>query len=412
MKYYICRRLGPFVKYTYTWSFYWEQAKNQFQLTTTHFYVVWVLTWYVAFFCQVVFLAYLLLLLRSSPEIPEEISIMDSKPYAETLVLCIGFAFWLFMTCLLSTGSLGIQHREEMVEALNQLFKLDALFQAKYPTINSTSFHKTRHIELLIKLAVVTSLVLPIVIACAFFHEGDPVRNMCEAILEMELRIESPYAWCILLCEMYTVLCYSTNALTWVVTIGVIIYASEAWLTAGLPVGCSIVNRFFGTNCVRTFKLGKVQEQHVIRLYRCFQLLTNLENCVVAKARMAYHYVALMMAMVIVSFGFIRTVKSLVNDGSLSAYLMLGFLCTFMFLVLFAIYYECYLLDGLDEKWKEFQLNLIRCNGRNTFGYKTALSFRAVTVKTAYPFFNINMSTFLEWCSVYTCRLVDFLLTT
>lgn len=402
--------MGPFIKYTCGWGFYWEKSCNQFVLTTSHYYVIWALSWYAGFAVQAVFLTYLLTLCITPDDVPEEDNSIKKYEYKDTIIICMGLGLWAAMACLLSLGSLGIQYREEIVECVNQVFKLDEVLQKKFKT--PIQLQNARSMERLIKLAVALSLVLPVGIGSTFFHPADPIRNILEGVLEVPLNIRTFWGWFFQISEIYCLLGFSNNAMSVALTATPLIYTCECWLDAAMPAENNKLRFQRGEQTLRTYGLGqRVSENTIFWTYRCLKILINMENITMEKLRTAVHYGVTMIGTAVVSFGICRCFEQLVADGSPAALVMLGVLLLYVFVMFLGIYSECYFLDGMFSKSRNLKDRAILASRRNLGAYKTAKSLMPITMRSVHPFLTVNIGTFADWSNGYVNRLVDILLT-
>lgn len=405
----ICLRLGPFVNYTASWGFFWNKKTNKFELSTSYSFITWRASYYSGHAIQITILTSLLYMLFWAPtDIPDDVPKPRNQKHSKTLLVCMGFILWFLHTTVQSIGSLGVQYREEMAESINQAFKLDSQLTKQFGNQNSVDRAKT--LEKLVTFANMMSLLGPLALVCSFFQPADPFRNFMENLLEADFTNSSPMTWILICNEAYAVLCCSTNVISWLLTILAVIYTSEEWLDCATPI--PNLNGIW--NCkqkLETNKLGTLSEQEVISIYRQLQLLTNLLNCCVAKVRVAYHHVSVLLLAVIATYALVNCNGAMADDGSVSSFVMFVVLVSVVVLVFFLVYCECLFFDRLEGCWQTFQGNLLVCCRRKSFCYKTAISFRPVTLRTAYPYFNVNISTFSDWCDSYINKVVDFLLT-
>ncbi len=115
------------------------------------------------------------------------------------------------------------------------------------------------------------------------------------------------------------------------------------------------------------------------------------------------------MVFVVASFSLIKNGDSLFLGESLMAFSLTLILAVSAFIAIFIFYIECWVIDDLESKWKNYKDNLLKSVGRKTGIYKVALSFRPVILKTTYPFCNVNRSTFLEFVNEGVDILVNLL---
>lgn len=70
---------------------------------------------------------------------------------------------------------------------------------------------------------------------------------------------------------------------------------------------------------------------------------------------------------------------------------------------------ECSLMDRLENNWKKFKSKLLHSTLPRSALHKTAKSFRPVTLLCGGVYYNVNNSTFAEWCDHGIGLLVNLL---
>lgn len=409
MKQCISFRLGPMLKYTTSWVLYWNKNSSQFVLMPNYYFFNFVLSVFIGIILQAVFLLHLCDILSDSSELAQEDIIKQGTTNTKSFIACVGISIWITVATILSTSSLALEYKVEMAETLNQVFRLDFILKSKLR--RHALPDKTKTIEVLMIFISAISLLVPFGFGFLFFHPANPVEPMIKNMFEVEFTAFSPTGFVMFFLNVFVSFCFSTGVIGWVLPAILVIFVSESWLNSCTPSGFLQPRYILGANTYMTNGCGKMYTNNLVNIYRSFQLLTNLFNCCTAKIRFACHSVATLTIAVLVSFALMRNGPALLADGSVLALTMAGFMLLAIFLVALLFYVECIFLDGLENRWQDFKTSFLCSCGRDTEMYKTAKSFGPVVINMAYPFCNVNISTFGEWFDTYINRLVDLLLT-
>lgn len=405
----IAVRLGPLINSSMSGGFYYNIEKQQFVKIESFRYFIWHTSYYAGHGFQMGLATYLISSIFVDPEIPEEVptNVNLRQTYKhELLFLVAGLIIWLAVSMILAVESLAIQYRQEMAQTMNCIYEIDAQLKRMFPIYCK---RVNTRFETYVTLTCYAPLVLPLIFAISLFHPSDPVHNLIVSLFEIEVSPKSPFIWVFLLLEMWTVAALAniiaSHCLLWLA----INLCYEYWIEAATCVNHATT--YFKhknlTGFLETKHLGLVSTETLIWLYRCFQLMTRSYNVVVGTIRFAYHSAGLLIMAIVASFALIKAGDALlesVMSFSLAMLLVVAFVWANIL-----IFMECYLVDGMDAKWKEYKYQLLCLSGRNTELHKSAKSFMPVTLQGTHPFCKTNKSMFLEWCDVGVNNLVIML---
>lgn len=398
-------RLGLFVKYTVSGGFYWDSNQLRFIPLKTYIHWTWWNTYYIGHLFQILLLANLIYQTSTNHDIPEDLH--DLTTQSENLVgknYLLAFTtvlIWVLVYIILAMNSLCRQYRDELMETFNQAFILDSQMQKLFKISGNNSEQK--HVEMLVKFICWFPPCLAPAFCMSLFHPQDPIHDLLENLLEIEISGKSPFTWVVVGVECLFAFELVGIAEQTILVVFLTVYTSRYWLEAATPTH-SKLNTF-----LRTSRLGNLSEDTAVWIYRSFQVLTGLCNVIVATVRFATHSASMIVILNVACFALIKRGGLLFQDGSPMSYSLAGILGTAIFLPVFIFYLECYFVDRLDCAWKQYRKNILSITLQKSAIYKTALSFSGVTVKSTYPFCNVNRSTFPEWLSAAVDMLVNLL---
>ncbi len=405
----ICRRVGPLVKYTFSNGQYWDSGSQRFISLRNYFYYIWCSSYYLGQCFQVFLALYLAHLSFRDEDIPE-INFSNEGLYVnetdDELITSIGIVIWLIVTGILSIGSLTVEYQEEITETMNQAFRLDSSFKRLFP---SARLRSSNSLDKMIPYICWMPLTIPFIFEFVFFHPSNPIRTMIQNVLEIELTFSNPISWLILFCQTWGVACMVGVVMGLLLPLLIVIITCQNWL---LNATCKLSNLVQGNkqNENETNHLGNLSADELVLIYRSLQLLTGLFNMMCKTIRFAYHSAGALMIFVFSSFTLITKGSLLLSGGSFMSFSLVALLAIFLFLCLFIFFLECVVIDELENRWKNYRNNILTSKFRRTRVYKSAMSFRSVTLMTTYPFCNINRSTFLEWMNAGIDNIVTLLL--
>ncbi len=404
----IRQRFCPLVKYTFSNGQYWDSVSNRFVSLRKYFYLTWCSSYYMGQSFQVLLAFYLLHLSFHEADIPEmniDQANLNVSENDNEMIISIGIVIWLIITGILSAGSLTIEYQEEITETMNQAFLLDSGFKRQFPNARLRS---SNTLENMVPHVCWLPLTFPFLFGFAFFHPLNPLRAMLENSLEIELTLLSPMSWLFLMCQTWAVTCLIGVALGIMLPIVIVVIICQNWLLdASLELSNARHLQYdsFGTN-----QLGNLSLDELILIYRSLQLLTRLCHLYCKTVRLAYHSAGASMVFALSSYILIKKGPALLSSGSIMSFSLATILVVSLVICVFMFYVECFVIDELESRWRIYKNNILTSKSRRTRMYKTAISFRSVTVMTTYPFCNANRSTFLEWTNVGIDNLVSLLL--
>ncbi len=402
------RRFCPLVKYTFSNGQYWDSKSQRFVSLRKYFYYIWCSSYYMGQALQVFLAFYILHLSFRDTDIPEmnfNHQSLNVNENDDELILSLGIVIWLVVTAILSVGSLTVEYQEEITESINQAFWLDSGLKRLYPGARLRSWNS---LEKMVPWICCIPLTFPFIFLFAFFHPLNPIRTMFENSLEIELTLLSPMSWLILVGQTWAVTCFIGVGLGLLLPILAVVSICQHWL---LDASFQLSNgRHLHDNSFRTNKLGNLSLDELLLIYRSLQLLTGVCNRFCQTVRLAYHSAGSLMTFVFSSYILIKKGPALLSGGSIMSFALATILVVALSICVLLFYVECLIIDELENRWRTYKNNILTSKSRRTRVYKTAISFRTVTVMTTYPFCNVNRSTFLEWMNVCIDNLVSLLL--
>lgn len=401
-------RFCPLTKYTCSTPFYWDTSKQAYVPLQSYQLIQWLATFVFCHLFLLVYFIYLLIFLIAN-DIPEEEDITQNPFNTEKLTIYLGIGEWGMAAQILFICSLCVQHQQRFASSFTMIFELDAKYTTDYQ-LQNVRHPKALLLEKLVQVSTSVSLLVPFVMLPIFFHPAYPIRNMFQSILEQKLSPGSPLAWIMCGIEMLAVVYYCGMAVTLALYCIIMDVTSEIWLEMFSPVAIQPHVYLGGKQYFQTERLGRMCEEELVTKYRSIQIFANVGNEWMATVRGASHLMGIVMVGVMAAVCLIRYAGVLVADGSLSAIMLLiGVVIVLVFTVFFC-YVECSRMDSLEVLWKTYKRRMMNGSKRNGSAFKAARSMSEINLKGAYPFCNVNNSTFLELMEVGVNRLVDILL--
>lgn len=404
------QRLGPLIKLTCSGPFYWDRSANKFVILQSYRLIQWRFTYYLGHAFELIFFLFMIYTLIAT-DIPDTADQVLGEAFEKDIFLIgLGFSECFatgFISCI---SSVCLQYQQEMATTLNLLLQLCASQTEKFQ-IQENKHPKIKSTEKLVIFITDISLIFPFAFALTFFLPMDPIRNMFESILELELNTSSPLAWAIFGAEIWGVLCYSGIATSLIFIVVVLVHVCKMWLDVFTPVANQQPVYRNGKQYFKTETLGKVSELEMVWMYRTMQICSRMGNEWIANLRIASHLYGVITIGVVAAFALFKTVPNLLMEGSYKEARVLMLMVLAVLVPVIISYVECHLLDELDSKWQSMKEGMLKGSRRNKSAYKAARSFGEVRIHVAHPFCVINNSTFMELSSVAVNRFVDLLLT-
>ncbi len=404
----IRRRFCPLVKYTFSNGQYWDGQR--FVSLRTYYQYIWCSSYYVGQGFQVLLAGYLTYLSFGEIDIPEITVDNESLNFIgsyDKFIISIGIVIWLIMTCILCLGSLTVEYQDEITETINQAFRLDSGFKRLSP---SARLRSSNNLEKLVPWICWIPLTIPFLFGFAFFHPSNPIRSMIGNALEIELTFSNPLSWLLLFCQTWGVTCLVGVVMGVVLPFLIVVIISQNWLLDASFEVSSIKIIHKQETHIETKQLGTISVDEIILIYRSLQMLTGLCNIICKTITFAYHSAGAWMIFVFSSYTLIKKGPALLSGGSIMSISLAAIIAIALFLCVFIFFIECSVIDELETRWKNYKSNILTSMSRKTRLYKSALSFRTVTVMTTYPFCNVNRSTFLDWMDAGINNIVSLLL--
>lgn len=400
-------RLGVLVKITGSGFFSWNQAENRFMifegLRLTH--------WKATYNAGLLFY-FVLMVFAWTRSFSDELS--DEDNVSRRIGISVVFVAIIYLTAvkiiLLITKCL-MDNQAELVESFNQPIRTHNYLKLTFPhSQTSISKEAVQYNENLMIFICWFPLVLPFVFTLSFFHPSDPVHNLFEDVLELKVGLNwaSASFACV---EYWAALCFVNTAITAVLSPVVNMCLVHFWLMAAKPIAAEIC---IGSVPVEykfeTLRLSVLSEDKFIHLYRAQQCAMTLPNSFVQTTEFAFHSVGMLICMVGSAFSLLRGHHEFL-DGSAMGVALVGLFVTACGLMIITYFMECSLIHSLEAQGKRARNGVLSLTGRKSAIYKTAVSFRPVTIRSGGKFFNVNKSSFIEWCDQGLNLLVNLLVT-
>ncbi len=261
----------------------------------------------------------------------------------------------------------------------------------------------------MIRLICYMPLLIPFLFAFSLFHPADPVHNMLKDLFEVEVKLNL-FTFCFAIAKMGAVFLNIGIVVNFVCLALLSVYLAGYWLRVALPTGISEHNHKLKTYNFQTDGIGNVSEDSLIWLYRSLQCTYTISDHIFCNTRIALHSTALVIVAVVTSFSLVRYHDILLDGSALG--ISFFFVLSFGLVLALTIYsLECFFTGDLEDTWTNFKRSILKRTNRNSSVHKTAKSFRPISLKTGGPYFNVNRSTFLEWCDQIFESLVELLVT-
>jgi len=405
----ICCRLGPIVKYTISGLFSWNKNTQKFErFDNPYIGFQWQALYYV-FFVDAWLCTTTVFNIMTKQEFPEtDTNFSPNKNKMLVIFSCIMYES--IVVSFIALASVQLELKQAFPSTLNQLFKLDRQFKLMFQD-SLVRKRVTKNVklfgDLLVRLTCIVCCLVPFLFVISLFHPADPVNNVLKEVFE--IRVEpSIFIVCLTIVEFWGV-CMVVGVVLVFLLIGTIcVYLSGYWLTELMPIFMYRCDRSLDNYCVRTLKMGIVDQDVLIWVYRCLQCVNISVNEIICDSRVAFHSTGILISVVASSFAIIRF-HHLMLDGTLMGFSM--FLVLFGVLLMLVILYgfECHFLGRVEEICKTFRGNILKSSKRNSLIYKTAKSFQLLRIRTGGLYFNVHGSTFMEFCDQIIVNLVNTL---
>ncbi|CAL8146331.1 unnamed protein product [Orchesella dallaii] len=393
-----------------TW-FYWNSSTKRFVPPSPYHMFTMQYGMLAGLYFGIIHFIQLYLLLSAKPGIPEEDGEdpdleFDLHKFA-TVMVAWGEVFTLLAIVFANIAVL--LHIDDCRYLLNQLIAytetLREMFRTKQIELDEEHKKWIRDGERLILVCVVSSFVVPFLLAPCFLHPIEPTHRLITDWLEFEFGFNLSG---IPVAIVFLVGVYScSNVFSLLAFIAVMyLYTSKPCLNDITTVEverrtaagkrCHLVTRFYGV----------LEDKEVAKFYRIQVYFNNLVNNVFDSVLLSYHHVACIMCASVMACFAIRY-QQIIVDGGILAVLVVA---VGVLIPLGVVYFEgifCGDLVAVSEDFKESGKLLM---DRKTMHAKFALSCRPLYLKMTHPFYNVDRNTFLEFTDAVVDKTITLLL--
>lgn len=350
-------------------------------------------------------------------QIPEEVGPSDQHTTqantddSEILIMFNATLYWVVLTQLTAIGSLLVQYGDCFASGLNQVFLVDErlhqVFLGKQMILIPQ--HMIKVIEVVIVVACWGTCAVPLLFMGAVLHPAEPIHRILEDLFEIEVKMSAQF---IPIWIVYTAGIYPVMSMALVAGIHYLLacFLCYLWFIVLVPDCRTNPARRAGQWYFQLQGFSQAfGEDELIGIYRTFQVFSALMNGFMAKIRYALHAACFLIGSVICAYALIRYNSLFFGDDSFSSYSMgimliiAGILAPAIFLA------ECNLTEHVVRKTIQYRNSLLNKTSRKSRIRKAACSFWPVRLRTTYPFFNVNNSSFLEYMGIGVDNLVSLL---
>ncbi len=398
-------RLGSLIKYFNMGGFYWNKDTQQFETLEGYSSL--------QFYSQHLSCCLLILINSTSiwskvhlDELPESdptISIINQK--ANLLAILSNVLITTLITFIVAAGFVHLKYKSDFPLVLNQAFVLDHQFKRIFKTPPVKKAKTIPQGDLLNRLLCIIPCFFPFAFPLSLFHPSDPIRMILTDLFEIEFK-PSILVFLFVIFEMWSVFCFIGDVFAFCIIGMIELFLAGYWLQVVLPLSVYHRQATSGTYLFRTHEAGNISQDLVIKVYRTLQCAFTVPHDAFCNTLLASHSIGMVIVAVVSSFTLIRYNYILVDSSAMGMTLIL----TVAFVVDFILYkYECFFLDEIEIRWKGYKSAILNLAKPSSEVYKVARSFRPITLKTGGPYFNVNRSTYLEWCNQILDNLVSLL---
>lgn len=398
----ICWRFGRLVKYFNLGGFIWNKdtqlfetldGYSSFQYYYQHIscclliFITSTSTWYKIYF----------------EELPESdpTSINENS---NLLAILSNILVTTLITFIVSAGFVHLKYKSDFPLALNQAFLLAHHFK-RMLKINEKKVKGIPTGDLLVRLIIYIPCFFPIAFAMSLFHPSDPIHMILIDLFEIEVK-PSFFIFLFVIFEMWAVVCFIGDVLVFCLLGMIQVFLAGYWLEVALPMNVYHRNVTSGSHNFRTSEVGNITQDQVINVYRSLQYTFTVSHNAFCNTRLASHSIGMIIVAVVSSFTLIRYNYLLFDNSAMGISIILNV----AFVTVFLMYkYECFFLDDLETRWMAYKSAILNLTKPSSEIHKVAKSFRPITLKTGGPYFNVNRSTYLEWCNQILDNLVSLL---
>lgn len=295
---------------------------------------------------------------------------------------------------------------------LNRIFELDQTFKSVFQKLISRRRRKIRvrnRGEQLVRIACIVPSFVPFVFVLSLFHPADPVHNLLKDVFEIKVE-PTLFIFCFAIVLFWGVFLIIQIFINFIIVFALYIYLTGFWLTAIMPKSVQIYNFKSNVYHVKTLNQDIVHQEVLIWVHRCLHCVNALVHELVGKPCVTFHSTGILIAVVASSFAIIRFYNGMFDGTAMGLSLFLVLLGVSVLLT--TLYsFECHFLGQLEDISKTYKSKILKVSKRQSVLYKTAKSFQLLRLKSGGTFFNVNRSTFLEWCDQIISNLVNALVT-
>ncbi|CAL8130835.1 unnamed protein product [Orchesella dallaii] len=246
------------------------------------------------------------------------------KDLGTTFTILVGLV--LLLCCLVV--SILKQLKEEVCNFYNGIFQMDMALKRLFKNEDEnreqllTAAMNTKECKMwanVLALASFCTLFPPIVMFLFMFHPCDPMHRILVDLMEIKVTVSSPRA--IILASFYGwgVFAICCTFVSFIYAVALTIASSTLWLNALMPTG-KVAGREAD---FQTQIMGPIEFSTIRRIYRCHQLLCVYQNAIVAKIRIAVHFLILHTTVILAACGVARNedyILEMISKCRLQAY--------------------------------------------------------------------------------------------
>ncbi len=228
------------------------------------------------------------------------------------------------------------------------------------------------------------------------FHPADPVHNLLKDVFEINVE---PSVFILWFCNVNILgsFPYCWIFINFTIIFITYVYLTGFWLRVIMPKSMHHYGRKSNIYHINTFKNNVMHQDVFIWVYRCLHCVNALMNELVRETCVAFHSTGLLIAVVVSSFAVIRFYGGMLDGTAMGLSLFIVLLgLSVIIIILYSM--ECHFLGELEDICKKFKSGILNVSKSKSVLYKTAKSFQLLRLKPGGSYFNVNRSTFLEWC--------------
>ncbi|CAL8130795.1 unnamed protein product [Orchesella dallaii] len=382
--------------------FYWDYSRDGLVLSHPFIFTAWKSMIYASIFVVPVVLSMLkthLDIVISNNEDDDNNKIISKS----RLVLVFGTIEVLLTVFAIILATILIEDRMEIKNIIENCLTLNTrIYKLFGKNLEKREDVKKAILkfELVTLLVCFSTIMFVAVFPITFFHSADPFHRMLDDVFGIQVTLST--------IPIILSLGYGREVFVVANTFAIFLLSfllpkcfCMVWMSAIMPLEMTKERH------IQTKYVGPVVSQRIIWIYRCYQLYWIHWNGIMAKFRLALHFAMMQILVVAASVLLIRYSSNLMRNGE---FLFLLLILSGFILPLIMAKLECSMVGEVVEDSLKMKEKLLNLNGRKSFVYKVAKSFRPHRVSPTHPFFTLSNNTFLEFLDVAVGHVVNCLL--